>query len=111
MNDHELLELAAKAGSIDILVRDYRGLWVHSRMYGTQIWNPLKDNGAALWLAVKRRMSITHNAPRDQKRYVMVDAATEEFDDEGERPAATRRAIVRAAAASTSQEKEGAKGS
>ena len=74
-------------------------------------WNPLTDDGDALRLAVKLRMGVTHNDPRSERRYVRADAALfvapifesftadEEFEDENERPAATRRAIVRAAAA------------
>ncbi|VFR32407.1 hypothetical protein BER2_1681 [plant metagenome] len=73
-------------------------------------WNPLEEDGDALQLAVKLRMGVTHNDPRGQKRYCSADVgvfvapifesitAVEEFDDEAQRPAATRRAIVRAAA-------------
>jgi len=80
--DRELLELAAKAAGIP---------WVEggpSRM-GWAGWNPLTDDGDALRLAVKLNIDAGKPGMR-----LSVDWR------EGEDPyAATRRAIVRAAAA------------
>lgn len=91
MTDRELLELAAKAAGIKALQRS-SGYWtieVHER--GMRGWNPLIDDGDALRLAVKLGM---HN----------VDAfpvPTLHLLNEcgGDPYSATRRAIVRAAAA------------
>jgi hypothetical protein len=65
------------------------------------IWNPITDDGDALRLAVKLRAKITIG-----NRITMVevlglpDVGQEWFTDhDGDRAAATRRAIVRAAAA------------
>jgi hypothetical protein len=90
MTDRELLELAAKAAGIEI---KYNYL-------GTQdarcAWYPLDDDGDALRLAVKLRLTIYHTS-------VGVSASEPEgrsmLELNGTDPdAATRRAIVRAAA-------------
>jgi hypothetical protein len=73
MNDRELLELAAKAAGIPFSNIEL-------------VWNPLTDDGDALRLAVKLDL---------------FDAATLTYEPEEYRAdpyAATRRAIVRAAA-------------
>ena len=110
--DRELLELAAKAAGYtvnacmqekrDALVgRENAGLWMES---GSTNWNPLKNSGQALDLAVRLRMGIDHNHSADEIFWSSSSAANqrlsavEEFDDEVQREAATRRAIVRAAA-------------
>ncbi|MFU1938856.1 hypothetical protein ACLQ8Z_03410 [Bordetella hinzii] len=110
--DRELLELAAKAAGIDYLV------WTpgtspivpaERRIGGQMHWNPIHDDGDALRLAVKLRISIDHNHSADHQRWVSADrngcegcyspvSAVEDEFEESERPAATRRAIVRAAA-------------
>ena len=113
MDDRTLLELAAKAaglegysnsvGSGPIYRKFHTGLqdWVR--------WNPLTDDGDALRLAVRLHISIDHNKPACQQRYVVAErcgcemmyepvCAVEDVDDETDRDAATRRAIVRAAA-------------
>lgn len=93
MSDRGLLELAAKAA----------GYWSHE--YGCvdklprPMWDPLADDGDALRLAVKLRLVISPTAatvmayePTTMKRgevYEIVEADPQ---------AATRRAIVRAAA-------------
>ena len=90
MTDRELLELAAKAAGIEGI---YRGDTVHvSGIYqypDNTYWNPLTDDGDALRLVVKLRLDLsllrrTQNYKNDRTR---MDSY-----------AATRRAIVRAAA-------------
>lgn len=105
MNDRELLELAAKAAGInggwgdkldyhngEVDLTDY---WV---LDGEELyfWNPLLDDGDALRLAVRLRISTI-------LRLIGCDAtdsgkgmAYEKYDQDD--LAATRRAIVRAAA-------------
>lgn len=87
MNDRELVELAAKAVGVTTSFDRPRKDWG---------WNPLDDNGTALWLAVELNMFVTHridsyiNAGWPD---VMIIAKA------GDDPhAATRRAIVKAAA-------------
>ena len=108
--DRELLELAAKAAGIvvdrkwqaqrdSICNPETASLWV---VDGSTAWNPLTDDGDALRLAVGLdiiygRYANTYWARRDSDDKV--------FRESGERNgtqnphAATRRAIVRAAAA------------
>jgi hypothetical protein len=100
MTDRELLELAAKAAGIDRL--DFgRGAILASDDEGhTAVWDPLKDDGDALRLAVSLVMTV-----RVRLQEVAVwapggDEVTEPYTaEQGSRIAATRRAIVRAAAA------------
>jgi len=118
MDDKELTILAAKAVGIDHPGGDH-SRYDDGRLWdckGLRWWNPLADDGDALRLAVKLCMGVIHNDPRGQRLYVSADAsrfvdpifeaftATEEFDTEDDRPAATRRAIVRAAAGIARQE-------
>jgi hypothetical protein len=108
MNDRELLELAAKAAGIEIVpCTCHYEQWPFKYAEGQGKrghWNPLTDDGDALRLAVKLRLHILHNDAGEPVLWVsavlnktMIHAA-EEFADEGDRAAATRRAIVRAAA-------------
>lgn len=112
MTDRELLEKAAKAAGIDLWHEDVftNGLTRKVSPNGILSWNPLTDDGDALRLAVKLHVELEHNQPQDQHLYVaafrcgceMLYApvnSVEELEDEPQRPAATRRAIVRAAAA------------
>ena len=101
MTDKELLELAAKAAGID------RGadrldcgisLTENGLHRSLPKWNPIENDGDAFRLAVKLRINVTHganmvNAEREQPEEV---AAVEPFN--GDPAAATRRAIVKAAA-------------
>lgn len=103
MTDRELLELAAKAAGMvvhaghqagrDALGAADVGLWV---INVSTCWNPLEDDGDALRLAVALKMLVnvntdfTHVAPGSNEDF-------EEFHY-GDPYAATRRAIVRAAA-------------
>lgn len=91
MADKELLEYAAKAAGMP------KG-WFDDDLRGTYNWNPLTDDGDALRLAVKVKLWIYI---RDTFTDVMTETLHETFITEphGDDPyAATRRAIVRAAA-------------
>ena len=92
MTDRELLELAAKAAG--------RGSqwWMESTWNGPdKEWNPLTDDADALRLAVKLRLVLFLEIPRIGIGPRMD--GPEVYLDEGEDEyAATRRAIVRAAA-------------
>lgn len=120
--DRELLRRAAKAAGmnmvgyeggrarIELPERDHGDGWVSG---GNISWNPLTDDGDALRLAVKLKLSISHEAcaccvwcsPGDesmgdestsvQERMHAAGAERESIQD---RASATRRAIVRAAA-------------
>lgn len=96
--DRELLELAAKALN--------GGAWhplTHAPQHGKD-WNPITDDGDALRLAVKLRLNIQHYARSTGVMCVqaVIDwgLCNDAFHEEhGSDPyAATRRAIVRAAA-------------
>lgn len=100
-NDKELLELAAKAYGIEVV---HMCDPVESGETGSDFfhadgkyWNPLTDDGDALRLAVKLGLAISVSIPLDG---VMVGTHTEAAEEQlGNDPyAATRRAIVRAAA-------------
>jgi hypothetical protein len=92
MTDRELLELAAKAAgyeylwNIDSLL--IRGL--ESR------WNPIADDGDALRLAVKLNLVVLSDRSGISAAHGMYQCAKEVHGDDPY--AATRRAIVRAAA-------------
>ena len=119
MTDRELLELAAKAAGI-ALSHWNDGLEPYSSGEGyvlldNRLWNPLLDDGNALRLAVKLGMTISLIPPYENDSYCSVVA---DWSDEtgyprtsirikhaGDPLAATRRAIVRAAAELAKQEK------
>ena len=99
MTDRELLELAAKAAGIQLVWHNFSNIpslftWLSS----DEMWNPLADDGDALRLAVSLRIDVHYGdsvvvAERVFPQEVGVAKA---FD--GDILAATRRAIVRAAA-------------
>ena len=109
MEDSEILALAAKAVGIDTSTAtlnfvdakvDAKGVW---RPGG--YWNPLTDDGDALRLAVKLRIDFEYDdnkvvawfaAPRPGWDNEQVWSWTEPLGDDAY--AATRRAIVQAAA-------------
>ena len=109
MTDKELLELAAKAAGVvyiemdDLPHQDKCRYWNigDSCDCGAE-WNPLTDDGDALRLAVKLNMGIEVRADMAKVRAGSEynnPAPCEFFDDDNDDPyAATRRAIVRAAA-------------
>jgi hypothetical protein len=95
MTDRELLEAAAKAAGMSY-VHDL-GVLSHDDFNEFVRWNPLTDDGDALRLAVRLRLVLFLEIPRIGIGPRMD--GPEVYVDEGENEyAATRRAIVRAAA-------------
>lgn len=104
MSDRELLEMAAKAAGLKIYASaqaerdaivdpEKASLWLAN---GTTGWNPLTDDGDALRLAVKLLLSVDH---KEESVVVWDGCIGTGFIQNGDDPsAATRRAIVRAAA-------------
>lgn len=98
MTDRELLELAAKAAEI----KDWVDGW------SDKFWNPLTDDGDALRLAVKLGVLLGIETIHEPSGYVRIAADWDkdtgwprvsfEQPHQGNPYAATRRAIVRAAA-------------
>lgn len=99
--DKEILELAAKAAGVANCGYCQNGIGTSKNgPILTGIWNPLKDDCDALRLAVKLELDIVNI--KDVRPYVTVWGDGVDDCDEvyGNNPyAATRRAIVRAAAA------------
>lgn len=119
MSDKELLEMAAKAAGYKwskriAQERDTRGmisLWLmpEDGSLGSTAWNPLENDGDALRLAVTLRLSIVHEKEYFAHHEIPTIEVVGEPDEKGSRHcemhsldddpcAATRRAIVRAAA-------------
>lgn len=117
MSDRELLKRAAKAAGVSTKIvkpfADYddRLGFYTMNMDGSRVtgqWNPLTDDGDALRLAVKRRFrvcvfSATTVEGVESPGFVEVwneesDLLRVEYVKQGDYEAATRRAIVRAAA-------------
>lgn len=117
MSDKELLKLAAKAACIQIgryaeLIDDYYSEWNGQSAYELTTggyWNPLEDDGDALRLAASLNLCVCFTlaeanptfgtamvgySPLENK----VPIATERYSEPSEKLAATRRAIVKAAA-------------
>lgn len=105
--DRELLELAAKAAGIDWFDEPalLAGKGLH--MKSGSFWNPLTDDGDALRLAVELKLRIETDVMLcgfeclNPSGTVLVDYGDGEEIEEphnGDGLAATRRAIVRAAA-------------
>lgn len=105
MTDRELLEAAAKAAGID-WIKDC--VWIENGFYSPLAkherisWNPLENDGDALRLAVALRLRVGTDG---QSLYSSIQCWRPHHDTpyvaelEGTDPyAATRRAIVRAAA-------------
>jgi len=100
MNDRELLEKAAKAAGIET-----KRMWHESLNMGQGAfmspegypWNPLTDDGDALRLAAKLKISLSIGTDTVEAYKGQEDGKLQM--NEGDFNAATRRAIVRAAAA------------
>ena len=94
MTDKELLEAAARAGGFDV---GWHGgdLFLVCESRRVVKWNPLTDDGDALRLAVKLRIDVDFHADNT------VTTWSDDWQEVawlGDPYAATRRAIVRAAA-------------
>jgi hypothetical protein len=111
MPDRELLEAAAKAAGL--VAHRYCEPWkamaqytLHDGYFGPS-WNPLTDDGDALRLAVRLGIHITNSGIDAWASTLSTDA----IEPLGGNPyAATRRAIVRAAAAMHAKTQEGEQG-
>ncbi len=102
MTDRELLEAAAKASYAELPV-DYlysldKGIWCGFCDRPYIWWNPISNNGDALWLAVKLKITVSmEDKDICAWRYIGPDFyCAEPIGDDAY--AATRRAIVRVAA-------------
>lgn len=98
MSDRELLGLAAKAAGYDVVwATDLNGFVFRPFGHGPRtMFSPLNDDGDALRLAVKLDIWVH---PGDGRECVEVIGCKAVYLEAGEcRAAATRRAIVRAAA-------------
>lgn len=110
MKDRELLELAAKAAGIKAKVwNDHDddvsdGLWLCGERGpdNSRGWNPLNNDGDALRLAVRMGLFVDTYAPATTVGNVICKDSLRcktRMEEHGFEPyAATRRAIVRAAA-------------
>jgi hypothetical protein len=98
VTDRELLELAAKAEGHGVEFDDVSGLtWYESR-FTQLLWNPLHNDGDAMRLAAKLRIDVNHGGTLVVAEQVKPHD-TGCAEPHGSDPwAATRRAIVRAAA-------------
>lgn len=91
MSDRELLELAAKAVGGIVYIEDLG--FIFEDEYGNRgpWWNPLGNDGDALRLAVKLNLHVLEGIAQDGEGRIFCDKSPDPY-------AATRRAIVRAAA-------------
>lgn len=98
-SDRELLEKAAKAAGIVGEWSTTMGGWPCLIVAGAHAWQPMHDDGDALRLLIKLQMHI--NWAFGNETYICVSGGdeAEESVSGGDPMAATRRAIVRAAAA------------
>ena len=105
MSDRELLELAAKAMEIDVRwIDEWNGFFIHRphKLPGEwPMWNPLTDDGDALRLAVKLEMQVyvgSHTVVAEILSDSDEPSIWQKVFVENDTYAATRLAIVRAAA-------------
>lgn len=105
MNDRELLEAAAKAAGLQTRADDYGKLRASPDGHWWPVWNPLESDGDALRLAAKLGMEISVAFAQVYACRFGAIEGSEINEPHGESHsnadvfAATRRAIVRAAAA------------
>lgn len=99
--DRELLELAAKAYGVRVKWEEVHGCyWVElGQGLPHEPWAPHEDDGQALRLAVKLRMDIITRVSSSETWAQAPMQRTVIVPWDGDEYAATRRAIVRAAAA------------
>ena len=110
MTDKELLEYAAKAAGIEVRWHEQWKCFVHVSPFNTDnpptlagqrlVWVPLTDDGDALRLAVKLCLCVDCVIGADEVTAFVADGIFHSEIDicADDRHAATRRAIVRAAA-------------
>jgi hypothetical protein len=108
MIDRKLLELAAKAAGFKEINYQYgvalelRHGFTEAIWNGESYWNPLENDGDALRLAVKLQMKIypgeAYPWDKASATYSHKYGASVDEDENPDQCAATRRAIVRAAA-------------
>ena len=108
LSDPELLKLAARAAGIDWFDEPALQAGKGLHMKSGPFWNPLTDDGDALRLAVKLRIDLEwredgrisayRHAHADGHCFTAIEFTAIESGRE-DSAAATRRAIVRAAAA------------
>jgi hypothetical protein len=98
LTDRELLELAAKAAGVEYHIDYIDGCpKLVANNYGA-VWNPLSNDGTALRLAVKLCLHPAPFPAGARVRFQNHILDTCEIEEHGDPYAATRRAIVRAAA-------------
>ena len=99
--DRELLEMAAKAAGMKVtsypdgVWRNTTGFDQLMNVYAAPKWNPLTDDGDAFRLAVRLGMDVLQ---LDKSQSAFVNRSQVFFSECSDNYAATRRAIVRAAA-------------
>ena len=101
--DRELLELAALAArywEVDgWSIETHKGMrWVDEERFFVRYWNPLLDDGDAFRLAVQLNISMDLCLWVQTAFYDVGAFVAEDWSNGGDAFAATRRAIVRAAA-------------
>lgn len=99
--DRTLLEKATKAAGLHLVWNSECACYMRTDCIGTVPWNPLKNDGDALRLAVKLDMEVRINRVDEFSEVVFgysVPMSVREIHAT-DPYAATRRAIVRAAAA------------
>lgn len=104
MTDRELLALAAKAAGIDVRWMALTGFNIVSGDGMGRYWRPLEDDGDAMRLAVRLNMGVRSNGPEHWQSPNCTIVLFGEHSrltqkHNGDAGNATRRAIVRAAAA------------
>lgn len=105
MTDREMLEMAARAAGIEVWfprMSDGKGGVFepcHTLVNGqTQVWNPFDDDGLALRLVVKLGITVYTNIAHAYVRLADDTEVSVAEEPSTDPYAATRRAIVRAAA-------------
>lgn len=96
MTDRELLEAAARAAGIKVDWRESVGCYCYSYSPYNIAWNPLDGDGDALRLAMDLGLVVDCSRPSAGPPFYSHSFAQVDGTDPH---AATRRAIVRAAAA------------
>lgn len=106
--DSTLLEAAARAAGLNVFWHEdlQRMVFFAGSAFRPTTWNPLTDDGDAFRLAVRLRINIEHMKTQGGEPFGINcwpagrgDCAHSEDEDLTDYAAATRRAIVRAAAA------------